>query len=88
MKPNKKTPAAIALLRSWRAPIAFAFLAGEIALYLLRALLRLPALPFLLVAEWYYRTHRARQEYWADVLYELELKKEREENGDELEDWL
>lgn len=73
----------IALLREIRVYGASALWVGEIILWLVRAFLRVPALPFLWVAEWYYRLRRFRQELWADAIAEIDRKNEIEEEGED-----
>ena len=75
----------IAGLREIRVYGASALFMGEIILWIVRAFLRVPALPFLWVAEWYYRLRRYRQELWADAIAEIDRKTEiEEEDEDEL----
>ena len=78
-------PSIIALLREIRVYGASVLFVVEIILWLVRAFLRVPALPFLWVAEWYYRLRRYRQELWADAIDEIDRTTEIEEQGaDEL----
>ena len=73
----------IAGLREIRVYGASALLVGEIILWIIRAFLRVPALPFLWVAEWYYRLRRYRQELWADAIAEIDRKTETEEEDED-----
>lgn len=73
----------IAGLREIRVYGASALFVGEIILWIIRAFLRVPALPFLWVAEWYYRLRRYRQELWADAIAEIDRKNEIEEEGED-----
>lgn len=76
-------PSIIALLREIRVYGASALWVGEIILWIIRAFLRVPALPFLWVAEWYYHLRRYRQELWADAIAEIDRKNEIEEEGED-----
>ena len=82
-KTMKEAKSIIALLREIRVYGASALFVGEIILWLVRAFLRVPALPFLWVAEWYYRLRRYRQELWADAIAEIDRKTEIEEEGED-----
>ena len=73
----------IAGLREIRVYGASALFVGEIILWIIRAFLRVPALPFLWVAEWYYQLRRYRQELWADAIAEIDRKNEIEEEGED-----
>lgn len=73
----------LAELREIRVYGASVLFVGEIILWLVRAFLRVPALPFLWVAEWYYHLRRLRQELWADVIAEIDRKAEIEEEGED-----
>ena len=73
----------IALLREIRVYGASALFVGEIILWLIRAFLRVPALPFLWVAEWHYHLRRYRQELWADAIAEIDRKTETEEEDED-----
>lgn len=73
----------IAALREIRVYGASALFVCEIILWIIRAFLRVPALPFLWVAEWYYRLRRFRQELWADAIAEIDRKAEIEEEGED-----
>lgn len=73
----------IAGLREIRVYGASALFVGEIILWLVRAFLRVPALPFLWVAEWYYHLRRLRQELWADAIAEIDRKTEIDEEGED-----
>ena len=80
----KDSVSTIAALRVSRVYGASALFVGEIILWLVRAFLRVPALPFLWVAEWHYRLRRFRQELWADAMDAAALKEElKTENEDE-----
>ena len=75
----------IAVLRVSRVYGASALWVCEIILWLVRAFLRVPALPFLWVAELYYRLRRFRQELWADAIAEIDRRNETElEDGEEI----
>ena len=75
----------IAVLRVSRVYGASSLWVCEIILWLVRAFLRVPALPFLWVAELYYRLRRFRQELWADAIAEIDRRNEIElEDGEEI----
>lgn len=75
----------IAVLRVSRVYGASALWVCEIILWLVRAFLRVPAMPFLWVAEWHYRLRRFRQELWADAITEIDRRNETElEDGEEI----
>ena len=75
----------IAVLRVSRVYGASALWVCEIILWLVRAFLRVPAMPFLWVAELYYRLRRFRQELWADAIAEIDRRNETDsEDGEEL----
>lgn len=80
MKSRFFTLAELREIRFYGASVLFV---GEIILWLVRAFLRVPALPFLWVAEWYYRLRRLRQELWADAIAEIDRKAEIEEEGED-----
>jgi hypothetical protein len=72
------------ILRVSRVYGASALWVCEIILWLVRAFLRVPAMPFLWVAELYYRLRRFRQELWADAMDAAARKEElKTENEDE-----
>jgi hypothetical protein len=64
----KEAKSIIAVLRVSRVYGASALWVCEIILWLVRAFLRVPAMPFLWVAELYYRLRRFRRELWADAM--------------------
>ena len=73
------------ILRVSRVYGASALWVCEIILWLVRAFLRVPALPFLWVAELYYRLRRFRQELWADAIAEIDRMNETDsEDGEEI----